>query len=104
MIRFILVSFLLGSLIFAQAQETFITNGTRNKIQNYYAFKNATIFVDYQTKIENGVLIIKEGKVVEVGAANAVKIPPNAVVYDVKGKFIYPSLIDIYSEYGMPKV
>ena len=103
MIRFILVSFLLGSLIFAQAQETFITNGTKNKIQNYYAFKNATIFVDYQTKIENGVLIIKEGKVVEVGAANAVKIPPNAVVYDVKGKFIYPSLIDIYSDYGMSK-
>lgn len=104
MIRFILVSFLLGSLIFAQAQETFITNGTRNKIQNYYAFKNATIFVDYQTKIENGVLIIKEGKVVEVGTTSAVKIPANAVVYDLKGKFIYPSLIDIYTDYGMPKV
>lgn len=104
MIRFILVSFLLGSFIFTQAQETFITNGTRNKIQNYYAFKNATIFVDYQTKIENGVLIIKEGKVVEVGTTNAVKIPSNAVVYDLKGKFIYPSLIDIYTDYGMPKV
>lgn len=103
MIRFILVSFLFSNLIFAQAQETFITNGTKNKIQNYYAFKNATIFVDYQTKIENGVLVIKEGKVVEVGEAKIVKIPANAVVYDVKGKFIYPSLIDIYSDYGMPK-
>ncbi|MBI2280473.1 MAG: amidohydrolase family protein [Bacteroidetes bacterium] len=104
MIRFILVSFLLGSFIFAKAQETFITNGTKNKIQNYYAFKNATIFVDYQTKIENGVLIIKERKVVEVGTTSAVKIPANAVVYDLKGKFIYPSLIDIYTDYGMPKV
>ncbi len=103
MIRFILVCFLFSNLIFAQAQETFITNGTKNKIQNYYAFKNATIFIDYQTKIENGVLVIKEGKIVEVGEAKAVKIPANAVVYDVKGKFIYPSLIDIYTDYGMPK-
>jgi imidazolonepropionase-like amidohydrolase len=104
MIRFILVCLLLGCITIVKAQETFITNGTKNKIQNYYAFKNATIFVDYQTKIENGVLIIKEGKVVEVGTAKSVKIPANAVVYDVKGKFIYPSLIDIYSDYGMPKV
>lgn len=104
MIRFILVSFLLGSLIFAQAQETFITNGTHNKIKNYYAFKNATIYIDYQTKIENGVLIIKEGKVVEVGTTKEMKIPANAVVYDLKGKFIYPSLIDIYTNYGMPKI
>ncbi|HRP60949.1 MAG TPA: hypothetical protein PK833_11805, partial [Vicingus sp.] len=87
---------LVGSVPVYKAQETFMVNGTHNKIQNYYAFKNATIYIDYQTKIENGILIIKEGKIVEVGAANAVKIPANAVVYDVKGKFIYPSLIDLY--------
>ncbi len=104
MIKFLLTIFLLLKFVCLNAQETFITNGTHNKIQNYYAFKNATIFVDYQTKIENGVLIIKEGKVVEVGTTNAVKIPANAVVYDLKGKFIYPSLIDIYTDYGMPKV
>lgn len=102
--RIFLVLFLFSVCIGAKAQETFVTNGTKNKIQNYYVFKNATIFKDYQTKIENGVLIIKEGKIVEVGDAASVKIPANAVVYDVKGKFIYPSLIDIYSDYGMPKV
>ncbi|KAB2859130.1 MAG: amidohydrolase family protein [Flavobacteriales bacterium] len=104
MIRFILVCLLLGSVSVYKAQETFMVNGTHNKIQNYYAFKNATIYIDYQTKIENGILIIKEGKIVEVGVANAVKIPANAVVYDVKGKFIYPSLIDLYTSYGMPKI
>lgn len=102
--RLILAAFYILSFIHLKAQETFITNGTKNKIQNYYVFKNATIFKDYQTKIERGVLIIKEGKIVEIGDASSVKIPANAVVYDVKGKFIYPSLIDIYSDYGMPKI
>ncbi|MGE0560267.1 MAG: amidohydrolase family protein [Flavobacteriales bacterium] len=102
--KYLLLFALLNFVVATKAQETFVTNGTKNKVQNFYAFKNATIFKDYQTKIENGVLIIKEGRVVEIGDAASVKIPDNAVVYDVKGKFIYPSLIDLYSDYGMPKV
>ena len=101
--KYLLMLVLLGFVVATKAQETFVTNGTKNKIQNFYAFKNATIFKDYQTKIENGILIIQDGKVIEVGDAASVKIPANAVVYDVKGKFIYPSLIDLYSDYGMPK-
>lgn len=86
------------------AQETFMVNGTHDKNLNYYAFTNATIFVDYKTKIENATLLIQKGKIVEVGEKNTVKIPKNTVIYDLKGKFIYPSLIDIYTDYGMPEV
>src|SRR6185503_9642042 len=28
----------------------------------------------------------------------------NTVVYDLKGKFIYPGLIDAYTNYGMPPI
>ncbi|MCC7331373.1 MAG: amidohydrolase family protein [Flavobacteriales bacterium] len=84
------------------AQETFMVNGTHNKNQNYYVFKNAIIFIDYQTKIENATLIIKEDKIVEVGPSNTIKAPKNSVVFDLKGKYIYPSLIDLYSDYGIP--
>lgn len=84
------------------AQETFNVNGTPNKIHNYYAFTNATIYIDYQTKIENGTLLIKDGKIEAVGLKNKIEIPANSIVYDLKNKYIYPSLIDLYSDYGMP--
>lgn len=88
----------------AFAQETFVVNGTHHNINNYYAFTNATIYKDYQTVIENGTLLIHDGKVVEIGEAKKVKLPKNTVVYDVKGKFIYPSFIDLSSNYGMPEI
>ena len=37
---------------------------------------------------------------VEAGAN--VAIPKGAIVHDMKGKFIYPSFVDIYSSYGLP--
>ena len=81
------------------AQETFNVNGAHNTNHNYYAFKNATIHVDYQTIIEKGTLLIQDGKV--VAAAKNVSLPDNVVVYDLAGKHIYPSLIDVYSDYGL---
>ena len=82
------------STLFSSAQETFNVNGAHNKNHNYYAFTNAIIHVDYQKIIEKGTLLIQDGKI--VAAAKNVNIPKNAVVYDLKQKHIYPSLIDIY--------
>lgn len=83
------------------AQETFPVNGTRENNKLYYAFTNATIFTDYQSKIDSATLLIKEGKIEAAG--KGVKIPEGAVVTDLKGKFIYPSLVDIYTSYGLPE-
>ena len=44
--------------------------------------------------IENGVLIIENGKIAAVGAADSVKVPANAQVIDAKGMTVYPGLID----------
>ena len=87
---------------FSSAQETFPINGTRENNKLYYAFTNSTIFTDYQTKIENATLLIKEGKIEATG--KDIKIPEGTVVTDLKGKFIYPSLVDVYTSYGMPEV
>lgn len=95
--------FLLISASCIIAQETFMVNGTHNENHNNFAFINATIFKDYQTKIEKATLLIKDGKIVAVGEQGKIKIPENTVTYDLKGKYIYPSLIDIYSDYGLPK-
>lgn len=84
------------------AQSTFPTNGAPFNTHSIYAFVNATIYVDFETIIKNGTLLIQDGKVLNV--AEKLELPKNAVVYDLKGKFIYPSFIDLYSDYGIPEV
>ncbi|MGB0882661.1 MAG: amidohydrolase family protein [Vicingaceae bacterium] len=89
------------STIIANAQETFNVNGAHNKNHNFIAFTNATIHIDYKTTIEEATLLIKDGKI--VAAAKNVSLPDNVIEYDLKGKHIYPSLIDLYSDYGIAK-
>ena len=96
----ILLSILLIGSFLAQAQETFIVNGTHNKNHNAFVFTNATIHIDYQTVLDNAGLLIQDGKIIAVGDVVA---PKNATIYDLKGKHIYPSLIDLYSDYGITK-
>lgn len=83
------------------AQPTFPVNGVHDDRDGLYALTNATIFTKYNQKVENATLIIRDGKVEMVGAK--IPIPNGAVVLDMKGKFIYPSFIDIYADYGMPE-
>ena len=54
--------------------------------------------------IENGVLIIENGKIAAVGAANAVKIPKDARVVDVSGMTVYPGLIDSETQLGLTEI
>ncbi len=82
-------------------QVTFPTNGAPFNTHSIYAYINANIYADYETLIKNGVLIFKDGKVISV--SEKADIPKEAVIVDVKGKFIYPSFIDIYSDYGIPE-
>ena len=83
------------------AQETFPVNGTTNKIHTTYAFTNANIVVNADETIANATLLIKDGIILEAGTK--VSIPKGSVVYDLKGKSIYPALIDAYTNYGIPE-
>ena len=83
------------------AQKTFPDNGPADVRDRLFAFTNATIFKSYNEKIEKATLLIRAGKVVAVGAN--VVVPKEAVIYDLNGKYIYPSFIDLYSDYGMPE-
>lgn len=87
------------TILGATAQETFPVNGTTDPREGYYAFINATIVKDAQTTLQNAVLVIKQGKIVSAGTN--VAVPKEAVVIDLKGKYIYPSFIDLYSDYGV---
>ena len=99
--RFFIITLCQGFLSGMWGQTTFPSNGAPYDPHSAYAFVNAVIQVDYETQLANATLIIKDGKVVNVG--EKIEIPKNAVVHDLKGKFIYPSFIDLYSDYGLPE-
>ena len=100
-LRLLMLTFLwCSSQLFAQ--DYFPKNdGVKSKNNNYTAFTNAKIYVTPTQIIEKGTLLIQNGKVKQVGST--VTLPKNAVVIDLNGKSIYPSFIDIYSDFGVDK-
>jgi len=85
-----------------QAQVTFPINDVANPRAGYYAFVHATIVKDAKTTLQNATLVIKQGRIEAIGTS--VAIPKDAVVIECKGKFIYPSFVDAFSDYGMEAV
>ncbi|HLY71995.1 MAG TPA: hypothetical protein VKR53_19810, partial [Puia sp.] len=92
--------FVLLSYSFAIAQTTFPANDVADPRNNVFAFTNATIVKDGNTTLTNATLVIREGKIIFAG--NNGQVPKNAVIIDCRGKYIYPSFIDMYSDYGIP--
>lgn len=80
------------------AQQTYPANDIANPRSGYYAFTNATIVKDAKTTLTNATLLVKQGKIEAVGAN--LPIPKEAVIINCQGKFLYPSFIDAYSDYG----
>tara|TARA_R100001369_G_scaffold79229_3_gene109235 strand:+ start:785 stop:3748 length:2964 start_codon:yes stop_codon:yes gene_type:complete len=100
-ITFLLLCCFFSSLIFAQ--EYFPKNdGVKEQNNNYTAFTNATLFVTPTEKIKSGTLLIQNGKVVASG--KSIDIPENSIVIDLKGKYIYPSFIDSYTNFGVKQL
>ena len=98
--------FLLLLLVFfmpkMNAQDYFPNNeSVQNKNNNFTAFTNAKIYVTPTQIIENGTLLIQNGKVINVG--NNITLPKNCTTINVQGKSIYPSFIDIYTNFGIDK-
>jgi len=86
------------TLIFAQ-QTTFPVNGSYDTRPGMFAFTNATIVVSANQTLTNATLLIKGQTIQAVGAG--LSVPKGYVVVDLKGKFIYPSLVDAFSNYGI---
>lgn len=85
------------------AQETFPKNDIDFTKKDCYAFTGATLVrAAGQAPLANAILVIRKGKVEAAG--QNISIPADAIVVDCRGKHIYPSFIDIYSDYGMPAV
>ncbi len=99
----IILSFIIATifLVGLNAQKTFPQNGVFDYREGLYAFVNATLHKAPGQTMENATLIIKDGKIMNAGTG--IPVPKDAVLYDMDGKHIYPSFIDMYSNYGMPE-
>jgi imidazolonepropionase-like amidohydrolase len=102
--RLFRLSLLLGGLLagsHASAQETFPVNGVADTREGCYAFTKATIVKNAGTVLNNAILVIRNGRIVSIGTG---PIPKDAVVINCEGKYIYPSFVDLYSDYGTQPV
>ena len=98
--KLLLLCFALSAVYLCRAQQTFPVNGSWDIRPGQYAFTNANIVVSADQTISNGVLLVKD-RLIEA-AGQGLTIPKGYVVVDLKGKYIYPGLVDAYTTYGIP--
>lgn len=64
------------------------------------AYINARIIPIVGPPIEQGILLIQNGKITAVGDARTVRLASNVEIIDLQGKVIMPGLIDTHSHIG----
>ncbi len=95
----LLLMFCMQIVLSAQPQ-TFPRNGVYDEREHRYAFVNATIIPRAGDTLQGATMVIEKGRITAIGTR--VTIPDGAVVVDCSELFLYPSLIDLYSDYGLP--
>lgn len=68
--------------------------------QQPIAFTNARIIPIVGQPIENGTIVIHNGKITAIGPSATVRPPSGAQVNDMQGKTIMPGLVDTHSHIG----
>jgi imidazolonepropionase-like amidohydrolase len=67
-----------------------------------YAFVGARVFTMTGPPIDNGTVVVENGRIREVGPA--LKPPSHATVIDAKGEWIFPGLIESYTHLGLSEI
>ena len=73
--------------------------GIREKTPDIKALVDARIVVNPELTIESGTLLIKEGRVIDVG--ENIIIPSEAFIINLSGYTIYPGFIESFTSYGL---
>ncbi len=70
--------------------------------QQAYAIKDARIVTVSGPVIEKGTVVIRDGRIADVGAA--VTVPAEATVIDGRGLTVYPGLFDAFTSVGLTEI
>ena len=76
--------------------------GAQPQPPSVYAITHAKIFTLAGSPIEDGTLVIRDGKIAAVGAN--VEVPAGAQVIDAKGLQVYPGLFDAITQMGLSEI
>ncbi len=82
-------------------QVTFPQLPVRHHPHHYYALQGATIIRQAGDTVKDGTLIVRDGKILYAGKRTVT--PAGAVEVPCEELYIYPSFIDLYSDYGLKK-
>jgi imidazolonepropionase-like amidohydrolase len=102
--RFLTLYFYFVAIYYVSLAQSVITTrpveGIRHTNTGSMAFTGIKLYIRPEKVIDNGVLLIKNGCVVAAGAG--IPIPKDFTVRHLPGYRIYPGLIDIFSDFGLP--
>ncbi|MCA1761822.1 MAG: amidohydrolase family protein [Flavobacteriales bacterium] len=85
------------------SQTTFPEDGRSEKNSIYHLFTGGTIHQSPGVTDTMSMLVHK-GKIISMGAKSEMEIPDNTLVHNISGRHIYPSFIDINSDYGIEEL
>ena len=85
----------------ADAQQTKPIEGIRENTPEVHALTNVRIVQAPGRVIEKGTVVLRDGVIEAVGAQ--VTPPADARVWDYDGFTVYPGLIEMYSQLGLPR-
>lgn len=93
---FTALAFSVGLPALAAAQGPELTNVP--PVAKAVAFVDVTVIpMDRERTLERQTVIIRDGRIAEVGATGRVTVPPDAVRIDGRGKFLLPGLADMHA-------
>jgi imidazolonepropionase-like amidohydrolase len=84
---FVLVALICGTAIATPREET-------------TAYTGAHLIPILGPEIPDGLLVVRDGKILAAGAADEIPLPAGATLIDVSGKVLMPGLVDTHSHVG----
>ena len=85
--------------VFAQTK-TKPVEGVRENTPQIHVFHGCTIWLNSREKIDDGILVLRDGLVDSVGDAT-IEVPAEAKVWDATGRVIFPGFIEIVADPGV---
>ncbi|MGB9178411.1 MAG: amidohydrolase family protein [Pyrinomonadaceae bacterium] len=101
-ISLIIVCILMSVGAFAQQPSSVIVQQGTMGAQGFYAIRNARIVTVSGPEIENGTVVIRNGKIEAVGAS--VSVPAGAQEVDARGLVVYPGMMDAGTSMGLVEI
>jgi len=99
--KLICVALILGAgKISLFAQSTFPQDGISEKKSVYHLFTNAVVHAE-PGLLDTTSILIGKGKVLALGDTSDMELSENTVIRNLKGYHIYPSFIELNSDYGI---